>query len=618
MAALKPKAKPQPKKGAKAKTEATVSDREVKYPKLMVSGVEIPLDNTFVSREENQKLIGWEAEETEGQFGMEYELIDHYGKHVRLTANAGLNRELRKGTYLKRQNDFLNGRWLLNGETAIIGRTGVSLSLQHRGAGFELAWQMWEGWKDGEHSDEREAHYKELLPDGPVFQTLVAYGIEETPAVIRTLDYTDPRTEADVIYTSGLYSALGQKDRSVASKATAKAIRQIWRRTAHKHDPYDPTQTNAGTMDFLDRHPRLRDAVVHVVAENGDSGKIQDWVSLGDAAGLLYLMGATASDPEKYLSARSEEQVNWKYWKKAKEFWTALAASDAAVQALNKARRPVAGEPQAKDGGPSSIGYVFATGADSGGSEDEKYGVLIKAWNEFSEGNKITPSVVRLEYGDLVWRDDKTLGEFSLVDFPGCGGIDIPRGEVPDQPPNDADEPEAEEREEIEEVREEAHAEKVVKDKPKGGGTPAADILNQLAGFRGSELGKANPGAILLVRSSTDFRAYEDDAKALAGVLGLTKSTDKNGLLVAKFDPTDLETYLGQLHASGKAVLKAELDGKKNEWELALLQKRKPTPKAEPAAEPAPAPAAAPKPAANGQAGPKLRKRPVPLKGGIG
>lgn len=305
-----------------------------------------------ITAEQAKVLLGWETEaqfiarmkakdgslkDSQLKFGDHATLRDFLGNPV-ICWNSLDNRFLDQKWAKSLDQDMLNKNWAdsrntrdddeepmsINGETIIIGKYGNVLSANHRLVGLVLAQQLWAGpekdhWQSEEHWGEEE----------PTIEGLIVYGISENPRVIQTLDNTKPRSPTDIFFTSPLFKDLNPVSKHDCSQCLSVAVKRLWART-HQMDynVYEKFMTNSTLIDFVERHPKILDCV-RWVYEHDKHGEFQLYLQVqpGICAALMYLMGASATDPDKYIQnpPPSEEHISWKHWKKAMSFWESLS-----------------------------------------------------------------------------------------------------------------------------------------------------------------------------------------------------------------------------------------------------------------------------------------------------
>jgi len=378
------------KKPKSQKKELATPKREVLYDRLRTQLA------TPLTADKAKELLGWQEESENVKFGTEFHLRlpaakDQQGVKVRCNNNIS-NRHLSLGTVMVLRQEILRGNWQLNGEPIIIGRTGLILNGQHTLIALALAaleWTakqgQWDNWKTE-----------------PTIDKLVVFGIDETDAVVNTIDTGRPRTLADVIFRSEYFKTVDRRDRQRLARMLDHAIRITWARTGAGSDAYAPRRTHAEALDFLSRHTKLLDAVRHIYEENGTTNTVGKYLSPGYSSGLLYLMAAsgTGEDGEYSVTAQPSEQlVDFKYWDKACEFFVLLAAGDVKFDPVRQA--------------------LSAMIQEDGGSMAERIAILIKAWGLFVSNKRMTTDALALEYS----KDED--GIPVLTDSPCLGGIDL-------------------------------------------------------------------------------------------------------------------------------------------------------------------------------------------------
>lgn len=380
---------------ARKKVILSTNGRKVVYPKFMSLDYVEGGEEGPITVEVAKAHIGWTEETEDDKFGTDYALIDHNGKKIRLLNNVR-NRPLYASNYKKIEQEILNKRWERNGETIIIGRTGIVLNGQHTYVGLILAEQARTG--------RQSAHWSSVW-DGPVtIEKVVVVGVEETDRVVNTMDTCKARSLSDVIYRSEHFAKLPAGERKVAARIADYAIRMLWSRTGAIKDPFSPKQTHTESLLFIERHPTLLECVKHVMQENKEKG-ISKFYSPGYAAGLMYLMACSTSDGEDYRAADlpNEDTLDWAMMPKAKEFWTLVSSNKSnTLKALKEA-----------------IGLLSNSDTLSGGNMAEKTALMVKAWYRFADGKPLREADLKLS---RPLNDD---GVPKLDECPDLGGIDL-------------------------------------------------------------------------------------------------------------------------------------------------------------------------------------------------
>ena len=570
----------------------TISEREVVYPDLEVCGVKIPEKNTWITEEALDAMLGWEDEDQLRQRVADsdeakavlsklkgadrdkaldrlvadeadrepHTLTDEFGKKVWLRNNVS-NREYNDALSRSYTQDMLNGEWQFNGESWIIGRTGADLSLQHRGTGAKRAFQLVE---------KQHAHWESKWPNGFKLRGIVVCGIEETDKVIATLDNVRTRNLTDTMYTQlknhRLFAKLEGQDYRVACKMMDACIDLFWKRThATETDGDRKYQTHASSLAMLDRHPKLYSAVKHLyegnLAETGDDerpgrsiGQLK--LSPGQAAAMLYLMGASGTDGDAYRNARpvpNEKKCDLSNWDKAEEFWSLLAGRDEAMAPLVDALVGLTDLPTDSEGKEGL-----------GGRGVERLGLVAKAWKLFVVGEPLTAEDMRLAYAV------DGSGEVKLVEFPTVDGIDL-GDHKDDAKPAEADGEQDEAR--VEETKAEVRAKKAgeavaavaAAKKPKGGpamqaasanGKPSPSLTDQVA-----DVFKKAGGQTVIFQGAVSCTIFGAQAERSKDALGLKVTKGTEGLSRIDFNPSALKGVIDKLQKAGHDVAVRSSDG---------------------------------------------------------
>lgn len=502
---------------------------------------------------EAKEMLGWWVDPGD-KFGDDYDLLDTAGRKVRLVHNAG-NRWHEGPLSEKYAYELLNRNWAgpttlpgetVNGETVIISRTAAVKSGQHRLGGTVLAAEIWEKDQD---------RWKENWPDGPpVLETLLVVGTSDHPKVTITQDNVRARTGADSMYASGKFTGDGvsRGETKAMCKLADHAVRYLWNETGAGRTGDTPYRTQAEIMKFLDAHPYLEDAIRFVYENLGDDPELglRRYASPGYAAGMLYLMAASATEPDKYLKAspRSEDNADLSLREKAEEFWLGLARENGKTEfrAVMDMAYPRKGDP--KSSGPRGYtGRIFAAGEGAEpGSLSLRETALAFAWELFRKAGvkELTPANLRLPFADATSGMYETIdGEEFLADnivvcddvdgkpFAVIGGIQASGGSTEEEP----------------EAR---------KAQPKTSG----QIFQELV--------KAYPGVVLLFKvgtgPGTKFFARNQHVAVLEEALGLERDPVAEGQPASiRFPAGDLPGHMETL--SGKNIRVAVCELKKGE-----------------------------------------------------
>lgn len=397
---------------AKAKQEKTVAEksgeREVIYDKIVVSKA---VGDDAIMPEKAKKLLGWE--ETDDKDAAM--LIDREKRKIFLANNTN-NRPLSMPHVETLAQEIKQGRWRLNGESLVIGKTGLIGSGQHQLVALILAEQDRTVGPDS-------AKLRKTNPNPYSIEKIIVYGIDESDEVFNTLDTGRGRSLADVIYRAHYFSEfkvpaeggnrkLSKSEHAAISKMCENAIRLVWSRTGVE-DAFGLRRTHSESLAFLDRHKRIVECVNHIYVETMDTN-IGAIMSPGYAAGLMYLMASSGSIKEGYYKAdpRSERRLNFDRFDKAAEFWTLLVANAPELRAVREA-----------------IAMYRNENTGTAATTAERMGILCLAWDLFSRNVKVTTKGLELNYTAT------SDGGQVLVDQYTCGGID--QGNQPEQEDDD-------------------------------------------------------------------------------------------------------------------------------------------------------------------------------------
>lgn len=546
--------------GSKAKTEQPAEpQRPVLYPELQVNGITIPWASTVITVHMMKQFLGWETEDeyvarikaedptlearakAEGKvlgYGDDYMLLDLYKNKVRCVNNDN-NRPFDEGHMAKLAQDILSRGWAgrvtmgslqefvlggedpwadedgvehqpgdaitlpegtCNGEAIIIGRTGRTESIQHRGTALIRAAQEWKDGKDKDHwqmlwpATEHEVDGTPICP--VVIESIVVTGVSESPQVIRTLDNVKPRSLSDVFYTSPLFAGMDRRQKLECSRMLAKAVDLLMKRVGELSNAttHAEHRTHSEALGFVDRHHKLLDCLAHLFACNGDRVISAMQLSPGQCAALMYLMGCSASSKADYRAGTppSEELLSWKRWNWAKEFWTLVGKRDERTVSVASCLVGLA-DPDLKTSGRLA----------------EKLIVIQRAWSCFVQDQPITEAAIDLVKDRDYGKDPKT-GNPKLVSWSDFGGID-----VTDKPEEGAavavQETLDEAKQRARRERAEAAAKQLLENRNKANNTQQTQTLADEAA---EILAKRNGGVTTAANMEAGYRGAPGEAKA--------------------------------------------------------------------------------------------------------
>lgn len=481
-----------PRNKATSESKASKSDRAILHPEIKI---ETYLGNGSLTVAKAKELLGWEDQDVTES--VPDGLTTLTGKKVHCRNNQH-NRPYTDSWSAQLSQDILNRNWAdsrngegmsLNGETVIISATGQVLSAQHRLVGLIKAGEQWAG----PQSD----HWKKKWETEPTMEAIVVYGVSDHPHVTRTLDNVRPRDLGDVFVTdTTLFAKASSTDRRNLAHMLGSSIKTIWSRTGLKNDPFNPYLSNSEACDFVERHPKLKQAVKHISDEYKGDPKVNNRrLPSGTAAALLYLMAVSDSDPDKYAKkGYKESALDFTHWEKACEFWTLICGNSPVMKGVREA-----------------LSALYNEDGEGNPSNNEKVAIFVKAWNEFKHDGPMTLKRLALRYSE----PDED-GAKHLLEFPKLGGID-----VGDKKAEDEDDPVTEAQNEEE--------------------RKAQERREEIA-----RLQAENPGLVLLIRGNKTISAWAGDAEVVAQALNLLTDS-KDGLLHIAFPAKNLKENVGIL-----------------------------------------------------------------------
>lgn len=372
---------------SKQKKSRSLPPREILYPTVTTS------ISTNLSAEKARKLLGWHE-----AIGPEFLFTDFEDKKIVCDNNVKNRPFYMNSVCLPLVQEILRGKWQLNCENRIIGKTGLVLNGQHTLVALVLAAQKW-------HL--HQGQYSDVWEHEPTIATLVAFGADESDDVVNTMDTCKPRSLEDVIYRSEYFVNSTNSTRRKASKILAHAVKMLWHRTGAALDAFAPRRTHAESLDFITRHNLLLKCVNHIMEENGDEGRIRKYLTPGYAAAFMYLMASATSercndDKTGYsdVSHPSEALLDFATWDKASEFWVLLASGGDSMVLVKEA--------------------IAKALSEGNGNISVRMAIIAKAWNVWADGHDEMEAMdLELEYVD----DED--GYKKLTECPTVGGVDL-------------------------------------------------------------------------------------------------------------------------------------------------------------------------------------------------
>lgn len=490
-----------------------------------------------------REWLGWEAETDNGpKFGNDYLFTDRYGKKIRCHKDVR-NRPLYTSRVEELIQEILRRRWETNGETVIIGRTGIVLNGQHQLISVVLADQ------------DRQRHSRvwgEAWPAECHVTKLVAFGVEETDEVVNTMDTCKPRSLADVIYRSPFFAKLDSANRRTAAEITDHAVRSMWKRTGVGVGAFSLTRTHPEAIDFVNRHPRLLKCVKEVMEANSRNG-IRLYLGLGYAAAACYLMGSDATNPDDYYGPEDhhEKPLVWDNWERACAFWAEFAKPIREKEIDGKTV-------EASQINCLHNAVVKLTHPDgTPGSQAEKDYLVCQAWAAWKRKGKVVPKDLGVRYSQP---DAK--GRRHIIDAPTIGGIDL--GLTFTQPPP-SDEPSPEEQQQNGELAAEISHEAINGHELADDGETDWSWLDKL------HVDNPNCGPILCKNALGKWVAWGIDGAMVVRETGLAARMHPKGVECVTVANEDLDAVVRDLNKAGVRVGLAEEDGRGN-WEVKTIR----------------------------------------------
>lgn len=386
-------------KASPSKSKKT--EREVVYSTPEARIVTLTADDA-------REYLGWEAVQQSG-VGIP-ELETRMGEKARLT-NNNKNRPIAWGHVEELVQEFLNGRWKMNGASISIGKTKEVMAGQHRLLALVIADYEY-------HKGKNKEEWQKRLKSPPTMEIVLVTGVDEDDETFATLNREKPATLADTLYRSGIWPAKTPSGTKITptvrrrlSRMLDHAVKLLWGKTGAKIDPFAPRRNPTEALDFYRNHKKVLDCVMHVYTED-DGGKDEDgkklpdpisqYVAPGIAAGMMYLMMVSESNGESYrdvasIADRSEKKLKFTRKDDAEKFWT-LFGTSAELKPIRDAITKLENDPHVEKS-PANVLSVIANG-----------------WNAVIQKDKLTP-------GRLIPKPVDKNGKMLVIPV-SVGGID--------------------------------------------------------------------------------------------------------------------------------------------------------------------------------------------------
>ena len=396
-------------KPKRRKRKPIVVEDTILYPEI---SVEYCFGDDALTEGKAKELLGWQECKKDPL------LVDLEGNKIRCCHNMS-NRPFQMKLCLQYVQEILRKKWRSNCQNRIIGKTGLVISGQHALIALVLANQKW--------LDDR--HQYPLWKTKPTMETLIAFGCDEDEETVDTVDTGKPRTLTDVLFRSAVFEGETTNKRKALSTKLDSAIRTLWDRTGVPN-AFSLQQTHSESRNFLNQHPKIVDCVKHIFEED-NKNSITNIIPAGAASALLFMMGCSESDADKYhdldLEQRSDKVLDWSRWDDACNLFTYLSQRTKELEGLVDAYGNLCSNLAKTNDAPSVKARI---------------GLVALAWQEFVDNGSV-PSSLELDY-EIIEE-----GSAILTQHPTVGGIDRGKDTDPvyvDPTPTEIKERETEER----------------------------------------------------------------------------------------------------------------------------------------------------------------------------
>lgn len=364
-------------------------DEQYVYPTKEVA---LCVGDNALAAQMAKTLLGWLEPKQGSKFANAmFKDRDKVGVGIVCTNNSH-NRPFYATTALQWMFEILVGNWKFNGESIIIGRNGQILDGQHRLIG--LVWAVQEWLKD----PLKYPFWKTM----PTIETLLVFGVDEDINTVNTLNTGRPRSLTDAIYASKLFDVSEPKQAKQLSRVVDYTVRTLWVRTGYNALAFSSRRTHAESLGFVDKHPTILKCVQSMVLLKEMYPNIDEGLTLGYSAGLMYLMAASLSTSEnkqytgyRQVAEPTEDCLDMECYSMALEFWTNLA-----------------------HGYFKGVDEAIGEQVLNGTGQEAVAAVVIKAWNVYQHGDNPTYAQVLPMFA----HDGE--GYRELVERPLIDGID--------------------------------------------------------------------------------------------------------------------------------------------------------------------------------------------------
>lgn len=278
------------------------------------------------------------------------------------------NRPYRSGIAKRYAEDILRGKWKLTLETIIFDENGVLTNGQHKLNALINAEEI--RAKDPDY-------YKEAYGwEGEVTMPVtLAFGAD--PEGTDLQDRGQQRSAADVLFRREEFKDVKESVLKKLSRDLAVAARLCWLKLGGKDVSDAPHFPHSEMLDFIEKHPKLKEMVLFV--HNADGGKDKRVVthlrSRGYLAGLAYLFGISETV--------TWDEPDFSKWETAEDFVSKFAAGvfDDEGNPIFQLREWLTRE----------------MGKPQKPSRDMKIDMIIKVWKAYIAGDSLEPKQMRFK-----------------------------------------------------------------------------------------------------------------------------------------------------------------------------------------------------------------------------
>lgn len=281
------------------------------------------------------------------------------------------NRPYRKGISQRYAEDIIRKEWKRTLEPLTFDTTGEGVSLQHRLGGLLLAEKK--RAKNPEYFTEAYGWNDEVT-----MPVTLAFGADPDGNDLQ--DRGQQRSAKDVLFRRSEFPDIKESDLKRLTADLAVAARLCWLKLGSKKVSDAPHFPHSELISFIEKHPKLKEMVSYVYAEDGKKDKkiVTYLKSRGYLAGLVYLFGISDTP-----TVGDENDWDFSKWDTAQDFISRFAAgvfedeNDPILQLREWLTKEMS-----KDKKPT---------------RDMKVNMIIKVWNAYVAGESLEPKQMRFK-----------------------------------------------------------------------------------------------------------------------------------------------------------------------------------------------------------------------------